>query len=98
MYGTVAHLRVKAGEQQSVVDLMDEWNREQRSKAPGARGGGLYRLDNDPGLMILVAMFDDRESYQANAKDPEQDRWYRRLREHLTEDPAWEDGEIVAAF
>jgi len=46
--------------------------------------------------MIMVAVFQDRDSYYANAADPEQDRWYRRLRDHLAEDPVWEDGEIIA--
>ena len=39
----------------------------------------------------------DRDAYRANASDPEQDRWYRRMREHLDADPEWTDGELVYA-
>ena len=44
--------------------------------------------------MLLLAVFTDKASYVANANDPEQDRWYRGLRELLAADPTWEDGEI----
>ena len=50
-----------------------------------------------PDELILVAVFRDRESYRANADDPEQDKWYRQLREHLQADPEWTDGEVVFA-
>ena len=43
-----------------------------------------------------LAVFQDKASYSANADDPEQDGWYRRLRENLESDPEWEDGEYVA--
>ncbi|MCX2726790.1 hypothetical protein OO015_04680 [Thermomicrobium sp. 4228-Ro] len=45
-----------------------------------------------------MATFDDRESYRRNADDPEQDRWYRALRALLSEDPYWEDGEVMQAI
>ena len=31
----------------------------------------------------------------ANADDPEQDKWYQEMRQHLEADPAWHDGEII---
>jgi hypothetical protein len=42
--------------------------------------------------------FDSKESYFANAASPEQHASYRRLRELLTDDPEWHDGEVVTAF
>ena len=54
------------------------------------------RPDGRPGELIGVAVFEDKASYQANADDPEQERWYFRLRELLEDDPEWEDGEYVA--
>jgi hypothetical protein len=75
---------------------MDEWDRERKPKVRGAIGGYLFKPDKRSGELIGVAVFRDRQSYQANAQDPEQDRWYRRFREHLTADPEWEDGEILA--
>lgn len=51
---------------------------------------------NRPGEAALVAIFTDRAARRANAKDPEQDRWYRRVREHPETNPMWEDAEITA--
>ena len=98
MYGTVAHLHVKPGGEQSVVGLMNEWTQERKSKTDGFNAAYLYREDNEPGTFILVASFRDQESYRANASDTDQDGWFKRVRSHLIDDPVWEDGEIVASL
>jgi heme-degrading monooxygenase HmoA len=64
---------------------------------PGYVNTYVLRPDERPDELILVAVFRDRESYRANADDPEQDKWYRQLREHLQADPEWTDGEVVFA-
>lgn len=55
--------------------------------------GYLFQMDNDPQDWIMVAMFQDKASYVANAEDPDQDRWFKRLMEHLDGEPQWNDGE-----
>ena len=62
----------------------------------GAIGGYLFKPDNRAGELIGFAVFSDKDSYVANADDPDQDRWFRRLRDLLEADPTWEDGEYVA--
>ena len=96
MYGTIARLRPKAGHEEQVLSLMDQWNRERRPTVQGAAGGYMLRPDRNPSEIVLIALFESRETYRKNADDPEQDRWYRALREHLEADPTWEDGEITA--
>ncbi len=96
MYGTVAHLRVKPGQEQGVIEYMEHWSRERKPHVPGVIGGYLYRLDSDPGVWVMAVAFADKASYTANAQSPEMDADYQRLRALLTEDPIWEDGEIVA--
>ncbi|MDA0771188.1 MAG: hypothetical protein O2821_13360, partial [Chloroflexi bacterium] len=49
----------------------------------------------NPGEFIGVAIFESKEAYLANGKDPEQDKWYGTLRAVLQEDPVWEDGEYL---
>lgn len=97
MFGTVAHLRPKAGQEQAIIEQMRSWERERKPKVKGAVASYLYKSEKDPGELILAVVFQDRESYFANAEDPEQDRWFRRLRELLAADPTWEDGEIITA-
>jgi predicted ester cyclase/quinol monooxygenase YgiN len=97
MFGTIAHMRPKAGRQADVIRLFEEWGRERRPRVPGALGGYLMRPLNRPNELIAVPIFADRATYEANANDPEQDAWYRRLRELLEEDPIWEDGDYVVS-
>ena len=94
MYGTVARMRVKAGQRQALLNIMEEWNRERRPKVKGAQTSYILFSDSDPNQAILMAIFDDKDTYRANADDPEQDKWFRQFRELLEADPEWEDGEI----
>ena len=95
MYGTVAHIRIKPGQEKSLIALQEEWNKTRKPKVKGAVAGYLYKLDKKPNEMIMVAVFQDKKTYVANADDPEQDKWFRRVRALLEADPVWEDGEIV---
>lgn len=95
MFGTVARIRPKPDEIQALLDLNREIERERSGTVKGFVADYMFESEKNPGEYILVAVFQDRETYMANAEDPEQDRIYRRLRAHLTEDPIWEDGEII---
>lgn len=94
MYGTVAHLKVKPGELEDLLAVGSEWDRE-HGKVPGAVATYMYKLDADPNRLMMAVVFESRESYLRNADDPATDKWFRRFREHLAEDPEWNDGEIV---
>lgn len=95
MFGTVAHIRVKPGHEQQVMELSREWADTRGRGVEGYVTGYLVRSERGPQEGILIAIFQDRESYMANAEDPEQDRWFRRFREHLQGDPDWHDGEFA---
>ena len=97
MYGTVANIRVKAGHGDDLKRIMQEWNVERKPKVKGALSSYLFELDSDPQDWILVALFEDKEPYEANADDPEQDKWFRQLMEHLDGEPQWHDGEAFEA-
>jgi quinol monooxygenase YgiN len=93
MYGTVARITPKSGMDQAVIDSMKEWQRDRRPNVKGAIEGYLYRLDK--GGLMMVAVFESKEAYVANAEDPAQDRWYRKFRALLETDPEWNDGEVL---
>jgi quinol monooxygenase YgiN len=96
MYGTIFRMKVKPGLDEKVVELFEQWNKERKPEVDGALNGYLFKPDEKADELIGVAVFRDRASYEANANNPEQDRWFRRLREILLSDPQWEDGEYVA--
>lgn len=96
MFGTVAKVRVAPDKFDDLTAILAEWERDFRPKVRGAMGSVAYRLDADPDTVILCAVFEDRAAYEANADNPEQDKWYRRFRACLAADPEWMDGAVFA--
>jgi quinol monooxygenase YgiN len=95
MYGTIALMRPKAGQEPAVQALFEEWWTERRPNVQGAIGSTIYRNKSNPAELMVAVVFDSEENYTANANDPEQDRWYRRMVELLESEPRWIDGEIL---
>lgn len=92
MYGTVARLQLKPGMEAS---LMAEMEKYPGLKIPGFVSTMVYRTDGNANECYLAVAFKDKDSYQANARDPKQDERYQRMRAVLAADPEWHDGEIV---
>lgn len=97
MYGTVAILKIKSGEEQALSAVLDKWWNERRPKINGAISTTLHRNDGNPSEVIMSVVFDTEENYRSNASDPEQDQWYQELRAMLDADPRWMDGEVLAS-
>ena len=89
MYGTIAKMNAKPG---AVEELMKFGSNR---KPAGYIASYVFRSDNDPNEVWLVAIFEDRATYVANANSPEQDKEFRNLMQHLVSEPEWHDGEIV---
>jgi antibiotic biosynthesis monooxygenase (ABM) superfamily enzyme len=92
MYGTVAKMRLKAGAEARMRELMAAY---ETLNIPGFVGSTVYRMDADSNEYYLAVQFDDAETYRANAESPEQDSRYREMLELLEGEPEWHDGEIV---
>jgi len=98
MFGTIARLKVKAGEEAALKQMQDKWWTDRRPKVKGAVTGYLCKPVNGPAdEQLLIAIFDSKESYVANANDPDQHTWYEEMRSHLQADPEWTDVEIEEA-
>ena len=95
MYGTVFQIKVKPGQEQKIVEVFEEWGREREPKTQGSVVTLLLKPDNKSGEFVGVAVFKDKETYTTNANDPEQDNWYRKMRELIQADPVWNDGEFL---
>ncbi len=90
MYGTIAKVTIPAEKLAEIYALSKEIG-----MAPGQIARYIYQMDNNPNEFYLVAMFESREAYQANATSPEQHERFMRLRALMESDPEWHDGEIV---
>lgn len=92
-YGTVGRVKVTKENQQKLVETLQRQNQEARP--PGFQGAWLMFPENREGEAILVAIFEDRDKYWANANDPEQDKRYQEFSQYFESDPEWSDGEWI---
>jgi quinol monooxygenase YgiN len=97
MYGTIFRMKIKPGKEQELIAAFDKWESERKPKIAGAIASLVLKSDKVPGEFFGIAVFKDKESYGANARDPEQDKWYRQMRLLLKSDPEWNDGEYIFA-
>ncbi len=98
MFGSIAVMKPKTGKEEAFVALMDEWWRLRTPEpVPGAVAMHVYRGIEDPSIFMAPVIFHSREEYEANANDPAQSAWHRKLGSLLTEPPEWIDGDIVSS-
>src|SRR5206468_1022752 len=67
MFGTVASMRAKPDMELPLLELMEEWGRARGTVIPGAVHVYVARSERDSGLLLMIALFDSREHYFANA-------------------------------
>ena len=94
MYGTIARFRIKPAVKDEFIQAMDSFD---AALIPGWVADYYFQMDNDPDEFYLVAIFKDKETYQANADSTEQHERYLVFRSFLTDDPEWHDGFILSA-
>jgi hypothetical protein len=92
MYGTIARMRLKEGMEEQITAYMQQY---QDVEIPGARAAYLFRMDADPRELYLVAVFDSKEAYVANAGSPEQHSRYEEMLRLIEGPPEWHDGEVI---
>ena len=94
MYGTIARFHIKPGVKGDFIKTMDSFG---DADIAGWAADYYFQMDNDPHEFYLVAIFKDKETYQANADSTEQHERYLVFRSFLTDDPEWHDGFILSA-
>ncbi len=90
MYGTVARTRVRPENRERLREIV---GRQLEEKIPGMITS--YVLwENDSDTAWLLAVFEDRATYDKNADDPAQHQRYLEYRPLMEDEPEWHDGEI----
>src|SRR5438309_11045598 len=105
MFVTVSIYRAKAGEEDAVIALHEDWQRHQQAKAQGYLSGELLRNTQTPREFVAIMRFENRAFAQALAHDPERSAWYRRLVSLVEDVPApkeytreWPSEEVTLRF
>ena len=94
MYGTIAHFRLKPGFKDEFIRAMDGFG---DAVIEGWMADYYFQTERDSDEFYLVAIFQDKETYQANADSADQHERYLVFRSFLMDDPEWHDGFIVSA-
>ncbi len=79
MFVTVSRYRARAGEEDAIIALHEDWQRNQQRRTRGYLSGELIRSIRDSREFIALMHFESQEAAQLLANDPEHDAWYRRL-------------------
>ncbi len=88
MYVIVSIYRAKAGEEDAIIALHEDWQRKQGTKAKVYLSWELLRNTEAPREFITIAYFESEELARAMMDDLNQDAWYFRLVSLTEEGPA----------
>lgn len=79
MFVTISRYRAKAGEEDAIIALHEEWQRNQDSRANGYFSAELLRSVKDAREFIALMHFESQEAAQLLANDLVQNAWQRHL-------------------
>ena len=91
MYGTIFTLNIKPGHHDALIKDLAE-----QSPPTGMIAWFVMNPDKQESW-IGVAIFEDRETYVANAESPQQHESFLKMMGHLESEPTWTDGTYVGA-
>ena len=86
------------GKRQAVLDQMNKWDREQRSKAKGFIRSIIAFDNSDQEGFCGAVRWDTTENYAANAGRPEQDAWYQELTRNVDGEIGWFDATLAGEW
>lgn len=95
MYGTVGRASIKPENKEKLAEV---FRNQSGADVQGFVSGYVMFPENMEGEVLIVAMFEDRDSYRRNAEDPAQHERYLEYRALLDSEPEWSDGEWVEAL
>lgn len=79
MFVIVSTYRARAGEEDAIIALHEEWQRSQNINAALYHSWKLLRKIDAPREFISIAQFADEQQAQVATKALEKDSWYGRL-------------------
>ena len=87
MFVTVSSYRAKAGEEDAIIALHEDWQCHQQPHARGYLSGELLRNVKASHEFIAIMRFENQEAALALTNDPEREAWYQRLASLMQDTP-----------
>jgi heme-degrading monooxygenase HmoA len=85
---TICTYRARAGEEDAIVALHEDWQRTLRARARGYLSGELLHSAGNPLLFVAITRFESEAAARALARDPDHAAWRRRLASLAEVEPA----------
>jgi heme-degrading monooxygenase HmoA len=79
MFVTICTYRVRAGEEDALIALHEDWQRTLRPHVRGYLSGELLHNIEDPQAFVAIARYESEAAARAAAEHPEQVAWQQRL-------------------
>ena len=79
MFVMVLPLCVRSGEEDAMIALHEDWQRDRQAKVKGFLSGELLRTAKGSKGFLSIIRFENRECAQACKDDPEYQAWYGRV-------------------
>ena len=79
MFITISTYLARAGEEDAIIAMHEDLQRNQLSRVKGDILGELLRSVENPHRFVAIMHYESQESAQALANDPEQQAWFQRL-------------------
>src|ERR1051326_5293764 len=79
MFVILSTYQARPGEEDAIIALHEDWQRQQQPKVKGYLSGELIRNVEASSEFIGIMRFESRASAHACASDPEQQVWTRRV-------------------
>ena len=79
MFVTMMTYRARAGEEDAIVALHEDWQRRRCACLHGYVSGELLNDLRDPQGFVDIARYENEDAARASGADPEQTAWYARL-------------------
>lgn len=91
MFVVVSTYRARAGEEDAIIALHEDWARHWGRNAKAYISWELLRKAGAPQEFITIAWFKSREQAQTAANDLQRDAWLWRLMSLIEEGPVYTD-------
>jgi heme-degrading monooxygenase HmoA len=79
MFVTICTYRARAGEEDAIIALHEDWQRTLRPKVRGYLSGELLHNVEDPRAFVAITRYESEAAARAAAEHPEQVAWQQRL-------------------
>ena len=88
-------MTVETDSAESLVDLLEDWHRDQHGVAPGYQGARLLADQDRPGRYVIEVDFSSEDEAQNNNSRPETQSWAEKLQELAQGQPEYHNLEVA---